>query len=128
MPTFLTDDPVAADRFGLSGASVAGGLIFAGGMALDLDTFGRLPGTATVSAETRVVLDQIREVVEGAGGTLSGVLKATCYVSAAEHIPEMLAAFAEYFAGGPLPIRSVVVAGLAGACRVEIDVIATTAE
>ncbi|MGV9292536.1 RidA family protein [Amycolatopsis sp. NPDC003676] len=125
MPTFLTEDPAAADRFGLSGAAVAGGLVFAGGMALDLDTFARLPGTATVSAETRVVLDQIREVVEGAGGALSGVLKATCYVSAAEHIPEMLAAFDDYFSGGPLPIRSVAVAGLAGACRVEIDVIAS---
>lgn len=128
MPTFLTEDPVAADRFGLSGAAVAGGLVFAGGMALDMDTFERLPGTATVSTETRVVLDQIPDVVEGVGGELSGVVKATCYVSAAEHIPEMLAAFDEYFSGGPSPIRSVVVAGLAGACRVEIDAIATVAD
>ncbi|MCG3754075.1 RidA family protein [Amycolatopsis sp. Poz14] len=125
MTAFLTDDPAAADRFGLSGAAIAGGYVFAGGMALDMDTFGRLPGTDTVAAETRVVLDQIRDVVEGASGAPSGVLKATCYVSAAEHIPEMLAAFDEYFAGGPLPIRSVAVVGIAGACRVEIDVIAT---
>lgn len=127
MPTFLTEDPVAADRFGLSGAAVAGGLVFAGGMALEMDTFERTPGTATVSDETRVVLDQIREVVEGAGGVMSGVLKATCYVSSAEHIPEMLSAFDGYFSGGTLPVRSVVTAGLAGACRVEIDVIATAA-
>lgn len=124
MPRFLTDDPVGSDKYGLSGGAVAGPYAFAGGMALDMETFGRTPDADTIADETRVVLDQCAGTIAEAGFALSDIVRATCYLSAPEYAEEMTAAFRGYFAPAAPPVQNIIVAGIAGECRVEIDVFA----
>lgn len=127
--TFLvapTADRERMDKLGLGGAALAGDRLFAGAMAIDLTTLSRVADARSVADETRICFDSVRATLERAGGTLRDIAKMTCYVSAQEYIAETWRTLEEIFAPGPCPKRITLVAGLAGDCRVEFEVMAVT--
>ncbi|GHB56766.1 hypothetical protein GCM10010377_54740 [Streptomyces viridiviolaceus] len=125
--TFLvapTADRERMGKLGLGGAALAGDRLFAGAMAIDLTTLSRVADAKSVVDETRICFDSVGATLARAGGTLRDIAKMTCYVSDREHIAETWRTLEEIFAPGPCPKRLTLVAGLAGDCRVEFEIMA----
>ncbi len=75
-------------------------------------------------AQVRRVLDNIREIVEAAGGTLSDIVKVTVYLKDISKFKEFNKIYSEYFKSLP-PARVVVeVSNLPLNAEVEIEAIA----
>jgi 2-iminobutanoate/2-iminopropanoate deaminase len=110
--------------FGLSPGAMSHGIVFAGGMALDLDTVQRVPEADTIANETRLCLEEIEEIVTAAGGTKRDIVKVTCFLTDDSYRGEFIQAFRDFFAPGPFPARATYVAGIAGGCRVEMEAVA----
>jgi 2-iminobutanoate/2-iminopropanoate deaminase len=96
-----------------------------------LFTSGQLPinpSTGEVSgdtaAQTQQVLENLKAVIEAAGGTLRDVVKATVFMTDLSGFAAMNEVYAKYFGAEP-PARSTVeVSGLAKQALVEIEVVA----
>lgn len=98
-----------------------GDLLFISGQVPRNPRTGQLEGT-TVAEQTRRVLENLRAILEAAGGTLDDVVATTCYLAD----PNDWDAFnAEYRLGfrAPYPTRTTVGAGLRDVL-VEISAIA----
>jgi 2-iminobutanoate/2-iminopropanoate deaminase len=77
-----------------------------------------------VQAQTRQVLDNLKELLESAGSNLENVLKTTVFIKDMNEFPNINAIYAEYF-NNKQPARSCVeVARLPKDVLVEIEVIA----
>lgn len=78
----------------------------------------------TVAEQTRLVLSNLRAVLEEAGSSLGLVAKTTVYLTNMEHFPELNEVYAEVF-GDARPARATVaVRGLPKGALVEIDAVA----
>ena len=115
-------------KYGMNPGVVANGMVFAGGMALDLYTLQRLPEAVTIADETRLALKELEDVLAAAGCTLRDVVKMTCYLSDNSYRQEFWQAYTEAMAPGPFPARCTFVVGIAGDCRVELDAVAVLPE
>ncbi len=104
-------------------AMKANGFLFtAGQIGLDPAT-GRL-AEGGVEPQTRRVLENLKAVVEAAGGSFNQVVKTTVYLTDLSHFQAMNQVYATYFEGHS-PARSTVgVAQLPLGALVEIDLIA----
>jgi len=100
-------------------ATVAGGFMFVACIGTDRE--GRL-ASGDVRAQTRQCLDNIRALIEEAGGTLADVVKCTVYVTSRADWQPMNEVYFGYF-GDDQPHRvSCIVSGLGDPeCLVEID-------
>lgn len=110
--------------FGMNPGVATRDFVFAGGMALDLQTLQRKAEADTIANETKIALGEIQTILAEAGCTLKDVVKSTCYLSDDSYRKEFWTAYTEVFGEGPYPARTTVAVGIAGDCRVEIDVIA----
>jgi 2-iminobutanoate/2-iminopropanoate deaminase len=110
--------------FGLSAGAMSHGIVYAGGMALDLDTIQRVPEADTIANETRLCLEEIEDIVKAAGGTKRDIVKVTCFLTDDSYRQEFIPAFKAFFDPGPYPARATYVAGIAGGCRVEMEAVA----
>jgi len=85
-------------------------------------------GTAVdgdVGTQTRVILDNARDLLAAAGWTFADVVSARVYITDAGDFAAMNAVYREAFAGTPPPVRATVLAGLMQpALRVEITFVA----
>jgi 2-iminobutanoate/2-iminopropanoate deaminase len=124
VPTFLNTDENIAARTGASAGAVAGGYVFAAGMAIDWNSLQRSRGAETVADEVRMCLAEIEAILGRAGCTLRDVVKTRCFISDEAHRPEFTAAYRAVFEPGPYPARATMVAGLQAECRIQIDAIA----
>lgn len=116
----ITDCAAAPNTGAYSPALRVGGWIFVSGQG-PIDSEGRVvPGA--ISAQTRLTLENVRRLIEAAGGGMNAVIKCTCYLADIGTFPEFDAAYREIFAE-PWPCRTTVAAGLDG-IGVEIDAIA----
>src|SRR5437879_8005154 len=80
--------------------------------------------TGDFDAEVRAVLDNVREVVAAAGGTLADVCKVTVFLLNATLFEPMNRVYREYFRP-PYPARSTVLAPLSNPdLRIEIEAVA----
>ena len=78
-----------------------------------------------IREQTIQVLENLKAVVEAAGGTLDDVLKTTVFLADMADFPELNALYAEYFGEENAPARSTIqVAALPKGARVEIEAIA----
>ena len=111
-------------KFGMNPGVATRDFVFAGGMALDLETLQRKAEADTIAAETRIALEEIEAILAEAGCTLRDVVKTTCYLSDDSYRKEFWQAYTEKFGEGPYPARTTLVVGIAGDCRVEIDAVA----
>jgi 2-iminobutanoate/2-iminopropanoate deaminase len=100
-------------------ATVAGGFMFVACVGTDRD--GRY-ASGDARAQTRACLDNIRALIEEAGGIIADVVKCTVYVTDRAHWQPMNEAYFAYF-GESQPHRvSCIVSGLGDPeCLVEID-------
>ncbi len=79
--------------------------------------------TGSIEAQTRVVMENIKELLGEAGCELSDVIKATAWLADRADFAGFNGVYAEYFSDSP-PVRSTVESGLMIDVRVEVEVTA----
>ena len=118
----LTPPGSPAPRGPYSPAVRAGDFIFVSGqLAVDPATNQYVPGD--IGQETRMTLENIRRILEGAGATVSDVVRAGVFLADGSEFARMNEVYAEFF-GDAKPARTTVVCKFAADIRVEIDCIA----
>lgn len=106
-----------------SQAVAAGKLLFLSGQ-IPLPPGGSELIAGDIEAQTRRVFDNLRAVLEAAGGGLGDIVKLTIYLADLSVFPRVNEVMAEYFSQ-PYPARATVgVAALPKGAEVEIDAIA----
>lgn len=106
-----------------SQAILAGNTLWlAGQIAIDPATNQLKPGT--IEEETRLVLDNLKAVLEAAGMTLANVVSTTVFMADLNEFPRMNAVYATYFPQNPSARATVQVARLPRDVKVEIAAIA----
>jgi reactive intermediate/imine deaminase len=119
----ISTPKVAIPTAPFSMATKTGAMLFVAGIVA-LDASGRLVGQGDIKAQTRQVLENIKELVLAGGGSLSDVTKTTVYLTDFENYAEMNEVYREYFAEVP-PARATVKVELVDSrFLVEIDAIA----
>ncbi len=107
----------------LSAGIRAGGLVYVSGQ-VPTDSRGGTVGMGDIRQQTRQVLENIKAIVEGAGGGLPDVVKTTVYLVDLAEYAGMNEVYAQYFPNDP-PARATVRADLLNAeFLLEIDAIA----
>lgn len=104
----------------LSPALGCGNVLYVSGQ-VPTDAGGGVP--EGIEAQTRVVLDKIRDLVAEAGGSLDDVVKTTVFLKRVEDFSIMNRVYAEYFGDVP-PARSTIRCDLMIDILVEIEAIA----
>jgi 2-iminobutanoate/2-iminopropanoate deaminase len=115
LSVFLTPDICHAARVGQ--------LVFVSGQGpIDPKTKFVLGSTAE---QTRLIIENMRVILEGCGGNLQDVVKCTVYLTDGNDFAVMNAVYSEYFAKHP-PTRTTIVSALVvPGMKVEIDCIAS---
>ena len=108
----------------LSRGISANGFVFVSGQVPLKD--GKL-SDGDVETQTRIVLDNVRDILREAGCTLADVLKTNVWLTDAADFPRFNAVYAEYFPSEP-PARSLVVSQLVVNAKVEVEAIACRPE
>ena len=131
MPKRTINAPgMAAPKRPFSNAVRAGNAVYVAGQ-LPVDREGNTVGANDIARQTRQVLENIRALVEAAGGTLQDVVKTTVYLTDMANHGPMNTVYREFFPAD-FPARTTVqVAALAPALKgegrpflVEIDAVA----
>jgi 2-iminobutanoate/2-iminopropanoate deaminase len=97
----------------------------AGQIGLDPATMEIVGGG--VEAETRQVLNNLKNVLEAANSGLNYVVKTTVFLRDMADFPKMNAVYAEFFPENPPARSTVAAAGLPRGVAVEIEVVALVA-
>ena len=105
-----------------SHAVKAGNLMFVSGqISVDPENGELVKGD--VAAETKQVMENLKTVIEGAGGKLADVVKTTCYLADMADFQAFNAVYAECFPQDP-PARACIQAGkLPLGVKVEVEAI-----
>lgn len=121
----ISSDKVFKGSLPFAQATIAGGFMFV--CCVGRDSEGRFP--EGVKAQTQQAIDNIRALIEEAGGTLRDVVKCTVYVTGREHWAAMNEVYFANFAEDPPHRVSCIVSGLGSPdCVVEIDATACLSE
>jgi 2-iminobutanoate/2-iminopropanoate deaminase len=119
----IQTDKAAAPIGPYSQAVRANGFIFvAGEKGIDPTTNAMVAGG--VPAETRQTLENIRNILEEAGSSISRVVATTVYLTDINAFGEMNKVYAEYFTSNPPGRTTVGVSSLPAGAQVEITVTA----
>ena len=115
-----TGAPAAVGSY--SQAVRAGTLLFLSGQICLNPETGRLE-RESVAVQTRRVLENIKAIVEEAGGTLDNVVHCRAFLSDMKHFPEFESVYRTYFSA-PYPARMTVAsAGIYDGLDVEMDAV-----
>jgi 2-iminobutanoate/2-iminopropanoate deaminase len=76
---------------------------------------GHTVGQGDIEQQTIQVLENVKALVEAAGGTLAHVARIVVYLTTREHLPTVLNVRRRYFPGAVPGVEAVVVVGLANA-------------
>ena len=114
---------IGGRRLTLSKAMRAGDFVFVTGQVPFED--GAPMTTGTIEEQTRVAIEQIKEILGEAGCGLADVVKAMVWLRERADFPGFNQVYGEYFPDDP-PARSAVVSELLVDVRVEIEVVAYT--
>jgi 2-iminobutanoate/2-iminopropanoate deaminase len=119
----LTPEGTAAPRGPYSHAVRAGGFIYVSGQGpIDPATDGYSYGT--IEHETRLVLGNVRRILEGVGSSMKKVVKCNVYLRDGRDFAAMNRVYAEFF-GEDKPARTTIECKFANPeMKVEIDAIA----
>ena len=102
---------VAESRLPLSQATLAGDVLYVGG-AVAHDARGQIVGRGDIRAQTKQALENIKALVEAAGGTLLDVTRTTVYLTDLTNYAGMNEVYGTYFPVDP-PSRATVRVDLA---------------
>ena len=118
----LTPPGVPAPRGPYSPAVRAGDFIFlAGQVPVDPATDKISPGD--IRHETRLVLNNVKRLLEGVGASLADVVKVGVYLADGAEFASMNEVYAEFF-GDSKPARTTIVCRFMADIRIEIDCVA----
>jgi 2-iminobutanoate/2-iminopropanoate deaminase len=121
----LSPPGVPMPRGPYSPAVKAGGFVYVSGQ-VPVDTATNQLMLGDIKQETRLILKNITNILEGAGASMSQVVKCTVYLADGADFPAMNEVYAEFF-GKDKPARTTVVCQFAmPGIKVEIDCIAYT--
>ncbi len=115
----LTPPGVPTPRGPYSPAVRAGDFIFVAGQ-VPVDPTTDKMSTGDIEHETRLVLNNIKRIVEGAGATMAQVIRVGVYIKDGTDFAAMNAVYSEFF-GENKPARSTIVCGFVADIKVEID-------
>lgn len=120
----VVSTPAAPAAIGpYSQAIMAGNTLYlAGQIAIDPATNQVRSGT--IEEETKLVLDNLKAVVEAAGMTMANIVSTTVFMADLNEFPRMNAVYATYFPNNPPARATVQVARLPRDVKVEIAAIA----
>jgi 2-iminobutanoate/2-iminopropanoate deaminase len=119
----ITPEGLPSPRGPYSLAVRAGDFVFVSGQG-PLDPATNQLSCGDIKYETRLVLNNIRRILEGSGASLADVVKCSVYLADAADFAGMNEVYAEFF-GDQKPARTTVEAQfVAPPMRVEIDAIA----
>jgi 2-iminobutanoate/2-iminopropanoate deaminase len=97
-------------------------LFISGQLPINPET-GEMTGSS-VGEQTKMVLANIRNILESAGYSFSDVVKTTCYLTDMGSFTEMNEVYASFFTENPPARATVEVSKLPKGARVEIEAIA----
>jgi 2-iminobutanoate/2-iminopropanoate deaminase len=118
----LTPPGVPAPRGPYSPAVRAGDFIFlAGQVPVDPATDKIAPGD--IRHETRLVLSNVKRLLEGVGASMADVVKVGVYLADGDEFAQMNTVYAEFF-GDAKPARTTIVCKFMADIKIEIDCIA----
>jgi 2-iminobutanoate/2-iminopropanoate deaminase len=103
----------------------AGNLLFLSGLLGVNPTTGEV--ASDMAGQTRQALENLRVLLEEAGGSLANVVKTTVFLANAEDFKKMNEVYAEFFPENP-PARSTLQAQPPGGFLVEIEAVAYFSE
>jgi 2-iminobutanoate/2-iminopropanoate deaminase len=119
----VISDTLPAPKGPYSPAVKAGGFVFVSGQGpVDPRTGEVLRGD--IKAQTELVLNNVRAILEAAGSSLENVVKANVYLDKIEDFAAMNEVYATYFITTPPARTTIEAANLPLGIGVEIDVIA----
>jgi reactive intermediate/imine deaminase len=95
--TVIRSPKVAESSLPLSQATLAGNVLYVGGVVAH-DARGQLIGKGDIRAQTTQVLENIKALVEAAGGTLLDVTRTTVYLTDLANYAGMNEVYGRYFA------------------------------
>lgn len=108
----------------LSSFRVHGGLVYVSGQVGVAD--GKI--VEGFEAQTRLTFENLRSVLKQGGSSLDKVIKCGCFIRDKKYADEFNRLYADYFAPGPYPARTTLIAGPStDAVLVEIEAIAAIA-
>ena len=118
----ITPPGSPAPRGPYSPAVRAGDFIYVSGQG-PIDTATNQLSPGDIRHETRIVLNNIRRILEGCGATMADVVKVSVFLGDGKDFAAMNEVYAEFF-GAAKPARSTVVTGFVLDMKVEIDCVA----
>lgn len=118
----LSPPGIPAPRGPYSPAVRAGDFIFVSGQ-VPVDPATNQLSSGDIKHETRIVLNNVKLVLEGAGATLADVVRVGVYIGDGKDFAAMNEVYSEFF-GADKPARSTIVCGFAAEIKVEIDCVA----
>jgi 2-iminobutanoate/2-iminopropanoate deaminase len=119
----ITPPGVPTPRGPYSPAVLAGGFIFVAGQG-PIDVTNDKMSYGDIQHETRLVLGNIKRILEGCGASMADVVKCSVFLSDGKDFGAMNQVYAEFF-GDAKPARTTVEAKFADPkMKVEIDCIA----
>ncbi len=118
----LTPPGIATPRGPYSPAVRAGDFIYVSGQ-VPVDPATDKISNGDIQHETRLVLNNIKRILEGAGATLADVVRVGVFMADGADFAKMNEVYAEYF-GDQKPARTTIVCKFAADIKVEIDCVA----
>lgn len=101
----------------------AGGMLYISGcIGMDPATKALVPGG--VAAQTKMVLENMKSIVEAGGSSMSKVVKCTVLITDMADFAEVNGVYAEYFPENPPARACFAVKGLPAGALVEIEAVA----
>ena len=122
----LTPAGVPTPRGPYSPAVRAGGFIYVAGQ-VPVDVATDKMSNGDIQHETRLVLNNIKRILEGCGAGMEHVVRVGVYLVDGADFAKMNEVYAEYF-GEHKPARTTIVCKFAGDIKVEIDCVAYTGQ
>lgn len=89
-----------------SQAVKANGFIYTSGM-IAIDPVSGSLSTGDIAAQTRLVMENLKALIESTGASMNGIVKTTVFLSDMNNFSDMNSIYGEYFPDNP-PARSTV--------------------
>jgi len=118
----LSPAGIPAPRGPYSPAVRADDFIFVSGQ-VPVDPATNQLSSGDIRHETRVAINNVKLVLEGAGATLADVVRVGVYIADGKDFAAMNEVYSEFF-GAAKPARSTIVCGFVADIKVEIDCVA----
>ena len=118
----LTPPGVPTPRGPYSPAVRAGDFIFVAGQVA-VDTATDQLSTGDIQHETRLALNNVKRILEGAGSSMADVVRVGVYLADGTEFGKMNEVYAEYF-GQDKPARTTIVCKFAAEIKIEVDCVA----